>query len=104
LFLFDELKKDMIKAVGQGYGDIVSIGVDTWGVDFRFVGKNNVILGYPYVYRDSRTDGVIEYASQFISKEELYSYSGIMIRNWEVVECRYAGGEVSILESLCLCS
>lgn len=39
----------MIKAVGQGYGDIVNFGVDTWVVDFGFVGKNNVILDYPCI-------------------------------------------------------
>src|SRR3954470_13149023 len=34
------------------------IGVDTWGVDFGFVGENGEILGFPYNYRDARTNGV----------------------------------------------
>lgn len=42
-----------------------SIGIDTWGCDFAFFGKDGQLLGLPYCYRDSHTDG----AQQFFLKE-----------------------------------
>ncbi len=32
--LFDELKKSLSSAANLGFKDLLSIGVDTWGVDF----------------------------------------------------------------------
>ena len=38
---------------------VASVGVDTWGVDYGLLGKNDELLGNPYHYRDRRTDGVL---------------------------------------------
>lgn len=56
-----------------------SIGIDTWGVDFGFVGEDGVILGLPRAYRDSYTDGAPEDLYAVIPKEELYARTGIQI-------------------------
>lgn len=52
LALFEDIKKGLSLAVQKGHGDISSIGIDTWGVDFGFVGKDNEIPGFPFCYRD----------------------------------------------------
>ncbi len=75
-YLLDELKKSMCLAGAQGHTDLLGIGVDTWGVDFGLVGKDNRLLGHPFAYRDSRTDGMMERAFQLIPKDELYSRTG----------------------------
>jgi rhamnulokinase len=77
LALFDEIKTGIKAAVKSGHKDIQSIGVDTWGVDFGFVGKNNELLGFPYCYRDSRTDDMIEKVFKIIPREDIYSTTGI---------------------------
>lgn len=77
LGLFHELKQGLSKVAAAGHPVITGIGVDTWGVDFGFVGRNDVILGNPYCYRDSRTQGMISKAFEKISRSDLYSTTGI---------------------------
>src|SRR5687767_3418276 len=54
---WEELKTGLSKAAAAG-AKIDGIGVDTWGVDFGLIARNGEVLGQPYMYRDSRTDGV----------------------------------------------
>lgn len=77
LALFDEIKTGIRLTVQKGHCEIESIGIDTWGVDFGFIGKNNEFLGFPYCYRDSRTNNMMGKIFQIISREEIYSITGI---------------------------
>src|SRR5687768_1412603 len=52
---WEELKTGLRKC---GSTPLAGIGVDTWGVDFGFVGRGGVLLGEPYMYRDPRTEGM----------------------------------------------
>src|SRR5512133_3504440 len=52
-----------LRAAGARPGvKISSVGVDTWGVDFGLLGRNDELLGNPYHYRDARTNGILEKA------------------------------------------
>ncbi|MGH7214876.1 MAG: rhamnulokinase, partial [Tepidisphaeraceae bacterium] len=53
------------------------IGVDTWGVDFGLVGRDGQILGNPFHYRDSRTDGVMEKTFRRVGREKIFDVTGI---------------------------
>ncbi|MFZ1289409.1 MAG: rhamnulokinase family protein [Melioribacteraceae bacterium] len=75
--LFEELKTGIVKAIQKGHSDIKSIAVDTWGVDFGFVTKDNQLLGSPFAYRDSRTNGILEKAFKLLPKSEIYNLTGI---------------------------
>lgn len=55
----------------------VSMGVDTWAVDYVLLDNQNRILGKSYGYRDSRTQGMDRLVAERISEEELYSRTGI---------------------------
>lgn len=61
---------------------IVSIGIDTWGVDFVCFGADGEPLRMPYSYRDSRTQGAPERFFTKISKEKVYEKTGIQIMNF----------------------
>ena len=69
LRLFHEIKQGITKAKNQT--DFESIGIDTWGVDYGVLTKNNDLIGNPYNYRDARTVGVPEEMESLITKEEL---------------------------------
>ncbi len=77
LALFEELKKGISLAVQKGHGDIASVGIDTWGVDFGLIGKDGGLLGYPFVYRDARTNGMMEKVFKKVTSDDLYSSTGI---------------------------
>lgn len=74
--LFDEIIKGLKKC--KELGRIPkSVGIDTWGVDFVFLDKEDKILGQTVGYRDHRTDGMDEEVYRIISEEKLYERTGI---------------------------
>lgn len=67
-----------------------SIGIDTWGVDFLFLGKDGTILGQPIAYRDPYTNDIPKEFYEKISKKDLYRKTGIQIMNFNSVFQLYA--------------
>ncbi len=77
IYIYSEIKKGMKEAFAR-YGDeIVSIGIDTWGVDYGLLDATGALIGLPYHYRDSRTDGMMKEVFSLISKEDIYTSTGI---------------------------
>ncbi|NOZ60721.1 MAG: rhamnulokinase [Calditrichaeota bacterium] len=76
-YLFNELKKGITLAVKKGFPDLQGMGIDTWGVDFGLISKDNQLIGNPFCYRDSRTDGMLERALAKMPKEKIYEITGI---------------------------
>ncbi|MDR2950141.1 MAG: rhamnulokinase [Prevotella sp.] len=76
LSLFENIKQGISLAVKKGY-DLKGIAVDTWGVDFGLIDANGNLLSNPVCYRDCRTEGLSISSSEHISKEELYTITGI---------------------------
>ena len=67
-----------LRAAKAKFGDAIEcIGIDTWGVDYGLLDKSDKLLGMPYIYRDSRTEGMQEYVFSRISKDEIYASTGI---------------------------
>jgi len=55
----------------------VSVGVDTWGVDFVLLDKDGNRIGNAVGYRDGRTKGMDEEVYKIISEDDLYARTGI---------------------------
>lgn len=79
--LFHEIKQGILACVNSGDRDIDCIGIDTWGVDYGLLDKNDKLLSNPYHYRDTRTDGMYDEAFKLASKEEIFNSTGIAF-NW----------------------
>ncbi len=77
LGLWSHVKNGLRAANCRGDGPIVSVGVDTWGVDFGLLARDDVLLGNPNHYRDSRTNGMMEKAFAMVSREEIFRHSGL---------------------------
>ena len=74
--LFAEIKNGLKKC--KEIGKIpVSMAIDTWGVDYVLLDKDDRILGDTVGYRDSRTEGMDEKVYEVIPQDELYARTGI---------------------------
>jgi rhamnulokinase len=77
LRLFEEILIGIELALASDADNIVSIGVDSWGVDYGLFDARGRLLGNPYHYRDARTDGVPEMYAERVSAARQYALTGI---------------------------
>src|SRR3984957_17640636 len=64
------------RKAGAEHGDLASVGVDTWGVDFALLGRGGTLLGNPRHYRDPHTEDVMEAAFGRVSRFDIYRQTG----------------------------
>lgn len=74
--LFNEIVAGLKKCKEAGKIP-VSMGIDTWGVDFVLLDKDDKMLGNAVGYRDKRNIGMDEKVYEKISLDELYARTGI---------------------------
>lgn len=73
--LLEEVKKGLAIAAQQG--QVTSFAIDTWGVDFGLLDKEGNVLGLPFAYRDTRTQGAMNEFFRLIPKEKVYELTGV---------------------------
>ena len=54
-----------------------SLGIDTWGVDYALLDRNDRLVGLPYHYRDSRNDAMLAEAFRRVPRAEIFAATGI---------------------------
>ncbi len=75
-----------LRAAGGRLGrQITSVGVDTWGVDYGLLGRDDVLLGNPSHYRDARTNGMLEKAYSKVPREEIFQHSGLQFMQFNTL-------------------
>ena len=77
LHLWAEIKNGLARAQQQSNGQLAALGIDTWGVDFGLLDRNNELLGNPHHYRDARTEGMLEEAFRRVPRAEIFEQTGI---------------------------
>lgn len=90
---FPALMKEIISGINSLVGKnirILSIGVDTWGVDIAFLDADGQLIENPRAYRDPYTQGVPEEFFQLIPRKEVYSRTGIQVMNFNTLYQLYA--------------
>ncbi|MGH3119078.1 MAG: rhamnulokinase, partial [Gaiellales bacterium] len=76
LRLFDEIQVGLA-AAGMSSGDIASVGVDSWGVDYGLLDGQGRLIENPVHHRDRRTDGAMEALFAEVPAREVYERTGI---------------------------
>ena len=77
LRLFAEIKHGLGLCAKRGGAALNGIGLDTWGVDFALLGRDDELTGIPFHYRDRRTESMLEKAFQRVAREEIFERTGI---------------------------
>ena len=84
LHLYSEIIKSLQHVKSEGI-ELISLGIDTWGVDFVCFGNDGEPLRMPYSYRDTHTFGAPERFFKKMPKEEVYNKTGIQIMNFNTL-------------------
>ncbi|MCK0472912.1 rhamnulokinase [Halalkalibacter sp. APA_J-10(15)] len=87
--LFSEIKAGL-KKCRDFDSKPVSIGIDTWAVDFVLLDENDQLITDAVAYRDPRTDGMMEEVTEIIKKERLYLDTGIQFQKFNTIYQLYA--------------
>lgn len=78
---FEGLFEHIVEGLGvasKRFGDeVVSVAVDTWGVDYGLLDAEGRLVGQPWMYRDERTNGMIEEAMRLVGEDGLWKRTGI---------------------------
>ena len=66
-----------LRAATHAAEGLVSIGIDSWAIDYGLLDDAGRLLGDPYHYRDERTAAVIDDVHHVIAPTELYERTGL---------------------------
>jgi rhamnulokinase len=80
--IFEEIKQALREAAAcaRELGrEIRSVGVDSWGVDYGLIDDDGSLVELPVCYRDERTEGVMERVFARVSREEIFTRTGIQL-------------------------
>ena len=85
LAIFKEIITGLTNAQKKFGSEFESIGIDTWAIDYVLIDPEGRILGYPYHYRDDRTNFMMEKAFQVFPKEKIYETTGIQFAQFNTL-------------------
>lgn len=80
LRLYREVLTGLRSAAHAATGDgLVSIGIDSWGVDHALLDATGALIGNPFHYRDERTTAAMAVVHAAVPPAELYRRSGLQV-------------------------
>ena len=82
-YLFKQIKLGIKEALKK-YHQIISLSIDTWGVDYVLL-KNNKEIYPVYCYRDERTKAVINQVHSLTPFKELYKITGTQFQEFNTI-------------------
>ncbi len=89
--------KEGISKARAAFPDLVSLSVDTWGVDYVLMRGSQEVLPC-YAYRDSRTEEIIPQVHEIVPFDLLYRRTGIQFQPFNTVYQLMADLEAGRLE------
>ncbi|HCL30456.1 MAG TPA: rhamnulokinase [Candidatus Latescibacteria bacterium] len=91
LRFFDEIQTGLSAAAADG-GDLGSVGIDTWGVDYGLLDADGALLDNPRNYRDPRTEGVMERGLARVQRQQIFAATGLQFMPintlWQLLSMR----------------
>jgi rhamnulokinase len=66
-----------LRKLAELHPGVVSLGIDTWAVDYGLLDAEGWLLAEPIAYRDDRTEAVIDDVHGRLDRDRLYAISGL---------------------------
>ena len=82
--LVDQIKQGLALLPDRGEGT-VSVGVDTWGVDYGLLDAAGRLIDDPVCYRDPRTDGIVLRVLDIFPRADLFRATGIQVQPFNTI-------------------
>ena len=83
--------KEGLFSVSRNKEKVISgIGIDSWGVDYVLLDKNDHQLSCVFHHTDHRTDGIFKHIFKLVPKKEIYQLTGIQFINFNTLPQLYA--------------
>ena len=86
--LFAEVLKGLAAAASAARKNgerIMSIGIDTWAVDYGLVNDTGELTSVPFSYRDERSRATVERVHAVVSPEKLYAATGLQYLQFNTI-------------------
>jgi sugar (pentulose or hexulose) kinase len=74
--LYDSIK-NAIRQLSKNGCKFDSIGIDTYGNGYGIFDKDMSMIGLPFFYKDSRTQGILSKITQIVALREIYQQTGV---------------------------
>lgn len=75
--LFEHIIESLQIAIEQEV--IVSVGIDTWGVDFGLLNEKGQLVQNPFHYRDMRFKTSMNHLQDILEQQEVFNHTGIQL-------------------------
>jgi rhamnulokinase len=66
-----------LTTLAERYPDVISVGIDTWAVDYGLLDLDGHLMAEPVAYRDGRTNAVIDDVHRRVDPARLYAINGL---------------------------
>jgi rhamnulokinase len=83
--LWKEILSGLSKAALKTSGQIDSVGVDGWGVDYALLDADGNRVGNSYCYRDARNVPAMDKVFSRVSQERIYEVTGIQFLSFNTI-------------------
>lgn len=86
--IFDEIKAGLRLAgsmAAERGREVVSIGVDSWGVDYGLVNEHGELVADPICYRDPRTNNAMSEVFAITPRDEIFEKTGIQFQKFNTL-------------------
>jgi len=66
-----------LTALARAHPEVVSVGIDTWAVDYGLLDEAGKLIAEPVSYRDDRTEGAADAVNELVDADRLYEINGL---------------------------
>ena len=89
-YLMRKIREGIALARSRYGSDLLSMGVDTWGVDYGLIDSDGQVIGNPVHYRDPRTEGSARLLHDRVTWESIFARTGIQFMEFNTLYQLYA--------------